>query len=621
MEQAALAQLRQLLLREEQEQIADLRQRLEADQDLRANLARHLPEAISQSAESDPRLATALIKPVREGVAQAVREDAAGFAEILFPVMGPGIRRAIAEALKDFRNSLNYGVGRAVLWRFEALRRGVPFSEVLLERGMPYRVELALLIHPDTGLVISRAQNEAAMAQDSDAFSAMLTAIQDFIRDSFSGDSQISTLELGDRTVWITAGRRAHLACVISGTPGPELRSRLADTVDRLHLMHRDQLAGFQGDRSGLEAVDAEVESCLRPDAQERAELLNRGRVPWLLLLALLLAGLLAWRLWANAEPPPQLRALDALADRPGIAVTRVETQTPVLLHALVDPLADDPAALLRAAGLSGKDVQLRTRPYLSLEPELVLRRARQRLAPPPGVEFSLNGGQLRLSGEADAAWIRDAPARATALPGIDSVDAQALRPVHDLEALRRALDAPASIELSMADDGLRLSGTAAWHWLQSLPERLRALADLPLSARQPLQPTQWGQAQQLARSMAAQPVYFDTGSQITEASRRQLEAWRAHLAEIRVLHAAAGFRARLHLVGHTDGLGTAASNLALRQARIETVLQALFEGPPWLPLSRDAQPDYQPGDGEDPTRRRVELSLSLDAPERWLTP
>ncbi len=623
MEQAALAQLRELLLKEEQDEIADLRRRLESDHDLRENLSRHLPEAISRSADTDPRLAAALKKPVREGVAQAVREDVEGFAEVLFPVMGPGIRRAIAEALKDFRRSLDYGMGRAVLWRVEAIRRGVPFAEVLLERGMPYRVELALLIHPDTGLVISRAENEAVVAQDSDAFSAMLTAIQDFIRDSFDGDSQISTLELGNRTVWITAGAKAHLACVISGTPGPELRSRLADVVDRLHVKYRDRLSRFSGDRSDLDPVDLEVERCLRPDEREREELLNRTRMPWV-LLGLLLIVLLVWLVWFRAGPAPEpahVRASRALEDIPGIAITRVEAGEPATLHALVDPLAEEPAALLGAAGIDAGSLTLRTRPYLSLEPELVLRRARHRLAPPEGVELELDGQRLLLSGQADVNWIRGISAITAGLPGVDSVDLGGLRPLHDLGALRRELAAPDSVTLAMAADGLRLSGAAPWNWLQSLPERLRALRDVPVSPHQSLQPVEWLQAQELAESLARQPVFFERGTLARAESLAHLDAWRQTLKDIRALRAASGFSARLQLIGHTDGVGTAAENLRLREARIDAVLKALFEGEPWPAISRDPQPQYQASPGENPEQRRVEITLRLDSPERWLHP
>lgn len=72
---------------------------------------------------------------------------------------------------------------------------------------MVYWVDEAFLIQKDSGLLISHAAHSDIDLSDSDAVSAMLSAIQDFIRDSFSADKSkgLETVEFGDHTLWVMA--------------------------------------------------------------------------------------------------------------------------------------------------------------------------------------------------------------------------------------------------------------------------------------------------------------------------------------------------------------------------------------------------------------------------------
>ena len=53
--------------------------------------------------------------------------------------------------------------------------------------------------------------------------------------------------------------------------------------------------------------------------------------------------------------------------------------------------------------------------PYQSLDPEFVLKRVRDALAPPPTVTFAIEGDRIVAAGSASLSWIRRA--RASALP------------------------------------------------------------------------------------------------------------------------------------------------------------------------------------------------------------
>ena len=107
--------------------------------------------------------------------------------------------------------------------RFELLAFGVKI-------GRPdgrQRVEQVLLIHRPTGLKLEHCFAPTVAYQDPEMVSGMLTAIQDFVRDSFSAPpgETLDSLRVGDLEVWVEQGPHATIAAVIRGHAPASLRS------------------------------------------------------------------------------------------------------------------------------------------------------------------------------------------------------------------------------------------------------------------------------------------------------------------------------------------------------------------------------------------------------------
>ena len=269
-EEEALEALRSLLLAPERERLEEVQQRLE-DPNVRAkDIGRVLPEAIVMETARSHRLATALAPTVEEILRASVKRDIRVFVDALFPVMGPAIRKSISEAFRQMVQSLNQAMERSfswegLKWRMESIRTGKPFAEVVLLNSLVYRVEQVFLIHRETGLLLQHVSEMDGAFQDADLVSGMLTAIQDFVRDSFSaGDHEsLQTIQLGDVTVWIEQGPSAIIAGAIRGNAPEDLRTAFQDAIENIHLEKGEALQIFEGDAAEFEAVRHHLESCL----------------------------------------------------------------------------------------------------------------------------------------------------------------------------------------------------------------------------------------------------------------------------------------------------------------------------------------------------------------------
>jgi outer membrane protein OmpA-like peptidoglycan-associated protein len=387
-----------------------------------------LPQAV-QLRHNDPQLKRALAPAIEEGIAALVRRDPKQLADALFPAIMPAIRRAIATTLSGMLESVNRTLEhslslRSIKWRITALRTGKSFAEIVLLNTLLYRVEQVFLIHRKTGLLLQHVKAGPASVQDADLVSGMLTAIRDFVGDSFrvaEGES-LDTLHVGDLSVWVEQGPYAILAAVIRGTAPADLRATLQETLESLHAHFADELRAFDGDASRFADARPLLEECLQ--SQYRRETHKRRPFVWVAAGVLLLA-LAAWMFFAWQARSRWNAYLQALRAEPGIVVVSTDYRGgKYRLAGLRDPLARDPASLMPAHQLSSSQVEGRWQLYQDLDPAFVLTRARQVLQPPPGVTLSLAGGVLAASGAAPARWIGDGVRVARALPGVARFDA-----------------------------------------------------------------------------------------------------------------------------------------------------------------------------------------------------
>jgi OOP family OmpA-OmpF porin len=465
-----MQRLRDLLLGKDYQSLLELRRQLNTPELHSQKVAAVVSEAIHLRTHQDESLADALSPTIENALTRSIEKDPQRLANALYPVMGPAIRKSIhevlAQTLETFNQLLEQSLSpRFLSWRFDAWRTGRSYSEVVLLKTLEYQVEQVFLIHSETGLLLRHAEAPHAISKDPDMISGMLTAIQDFIADSFTlqDGSSLNELRLGELTVLIDQGPYAAIAAVVRGNPPGDLAGLLDETQEKIHQQMGNTLLNYKGDNEPFVRIHPLLEACLITQRQQ-----CRKRPPWLTYF--LLAGLLslaaywgyqhyqgkheALRLAEQQQQAEQQRLaqleqaeqqqrrlwqsrIDQMNAEPGVVVVGSErTDNGYRVWGLLDPLARHPQSfvepVMQPAQTEGQvqpaRLEFAFQSYISAEPEMVLRHAQQVLQPPRSVRLAMQDGIFKVSGVAEQHWRDRLGAYWLSIPGVRSLDDSQLK-------------------------------------------------------------------------------------------------------------------------------------------------------------------------------------------------
>jgi OOP family OmpA-OmpF porin len=362
---------------------------------------------------------------VEKALHTSVRRNPAPLIEILVPVLGPAIRKSIGEALRGMIQALDQALQRSfsvegMRWRLESWRLGKPFGEIVLRHCLIYRVEAALLVHRETGLLLHQVAKGEGPAEPQ-LVAAMSIALQDFVRESFEGEApgrftpegELRTIQAGELLIWIEHTRQASLVVIIRGHPPEALRTRLEDALHELDRELAPELETFVGSTAPFERADPPLRALLEEQLTLRSRRPSKAYVLLGALMALM-TGLVGIHIRRAAEWGRFIRQFEGT---PGIVVTGDVTRGKRhLVSGLRDSYAANPRQLLTRTRLNPRDVSFQLQPFVSLDPQLLALRLRDLLHAPAGVALRIDHDVVHIGGHASVAWIRNARAQAHAI-------------------------------------------------------------------------------------------------------------------------------------------------------------------------------------------------------------
>lgn len=242
-----LEQIRSLILGKNSQVVTD-----SIKKDARNIVGNVLTEALHDRQKKDGSVSKVLQPLVEDSVANSVMHHSDRLVNSLYPLMGSLVRKYVTSFLTDFMEKTNQLIDnsftiKGLKWRIKAWQAGVSFSQYVASQTFSYRVEHVLLIHRETGLLLSFVDLGKASKGDADLISSMLTAINDFVGDSFldSEDGlkeQLQTVTTDSFNLLIKPGPSALIAAAVIGHPPQAVSNQLQITLEDIHRLYNNEI-------------------------------------------------------------------------------------------------------------------------------------------------------------------------------------------------------------------------------------------------------------------------------------------------------------------------------------------------------------------------------------------
>ncbi|MBI5052536.1 MAG: hypothetical protein HZC38_08835 [Chloroflexi bacterium] len=210
--------------------------------------------------ESPEAMAEALGPVMGEAIRVQIRDARIDMVDALYPIVGSTVQRAVSEFAREFQRNIDARLkstfgAQGFTRTLKARLRGVSPAELALRDSLPFSMREVFLIQRESGLLLAHIHPGSESATDSDLIGGMLTAIRDFVRDSFGQgqrEKELDEVQYGDQRIIIQSGQHAYLAVVINGIESEGFRAKLHDFISELHVEHGIALRDYNGDAATL---------------------------------------------------------------------------------------------------------------------------------------------------------------------------------------------------------------------------------------------------------------------------------------------------------------------------------------------------------------------------------
>ncbi len=450
-----LSRLRKLLLGREYNDLLELHREFSDPSHTSQRISQVISEAIALRTKQDNSLTHVLAPSVEEAIHTSVKRDPRRLANALFPVIGPAIRESVAETFSSMMQQVNQLLenslsARSIKWRIDALRTNRTFAEVMLTETVLYQVEQVFLVHRESSLLINHITSKKAIVKDPDMVSGMLTAVTDFVKDSFDVDKQqnVKSIKFGQLNLLFEAGPYAIIVAAVRGITPQNLQITMREQIEELHRLYGMQLETYDGNPNRFPNTDLQLYKCLLSKSKKEHEKVSKSNIPWSALIAvcLLLGGLVTWFIASKIEQSKWNDIVQSVQQEPGIIVlNHGKHDGSYFIKGLRDAHSKQPQAIEGLLAKFNYPVKWQWQEYISNEAEIVKQRINTVIDPPPSVKINYQQGKLSLSGKADIKWIIELANKLPFISGVQEVDQSGLRsdlsPALTLQQLIGALE------------------------------------------------------------------------------------------------------------------------------------------------------------------------------------
>jgi hypothetical protein len=142
---------------------------------------------------------------------------------------------------------------------------GLLISVLLVKKKKKAIIDEVFLIYQD-GCLIAHATRRLKPYYDETVLAAMLTAIQDFVKDSFRDQSMwgLNRISFGEHEIAIERGEKVILAVVYLGDSMEDINTKMKRVIKKVEEKYKDTLEEWDGDIDNFRGVNDTIRTIFK---------------------------------------------------------------------------------------------------------------------------------------------------------------------------------------------------------------------------------------------------------------------------------------------------------------------------------------------------------------------
>ncbi len=218
-EDLMLSMIREILLKEDREDIADIKAHFDDNEKLAERINPIIEIHVESMKRKFPREYQKQVERIVERKIKASQDE---LLDVVYPVMGKMVRKYVNHQFLSLKEGLDDRLGQLFSFkgwynRIKAMVMGVDESEILLRDLDHTSIEEVFIIQRDSGLLMGHfSRNETI---DRDVIAGMLTAIKSFVEDAFSKERQeLELIDYGTYKIFIQSFHLYYISVILDGS-------------------------------------------------------------------------------------------------------------------------------------------------------------------------------------------------------------------------------------------------------------------------------------------------------------------------------------------------------------------------------------------------------------------
>ena len=224
--------LRTILLKEDREELNQLRDTLEDPELLSSKITPIIEERIDFLKKNFPKEFRNVVENI---VDKRIKSSQNELMDALYPVLGQMIKKYITHQFQQLKDGIDQRIketlnAKNIWWRIRVSLLGLKDSDILLKNLDRPKIEEVCLIQRDSGLLMGSASLNTMV--DKEVIAGMLTAIKAFVEDAFQRDNEeLEMIQYGSYKILLYNFHTYYVSVALSGSVSNKEKEYINDKL------------------------------------------------------------------------------------------------------------------------------------------------------------------------------------------------------------------------------------------------------------------------------------------------------------------------------------------------------------------------------------------------------